>query len=86
MRFTVTWLPDLEAELARLWDTVADRRAITYAADMIDLMLKNDPLQSLTQVDDLFFLRISPLLVLCSVNEGDRTVRVIDLRYDPSNP
>jgi hypothetical protein len=39
MIYTVVWLPTAEAELARLWNTAADRNAVASAADRIDAAL-----------------------------------------------
>jgi hypothetical protein len=44
MRFTVTWHPSAERELAENWLKATDRRAVADAANTIDQLLASDPL------------------------------------------
>lgn len=44
MRFTVTFTPTCEQDLAAAWLAAADRRAVTAAASRIEHLLAADPL------------------------------------------
>jgi hypothetical protein len=44
MRFTVTWHPLAETELAEIWLQSAGREQITHALHSIDQALSSDPL------------------------------------------
>jgi hypothetical protein len=44
MRYTLTWHPSAEQELANIWLNATDRQAITSAANSIDHLLEFDPL------------------------------------------
>jgi mRNA-degrading endonuclease RelE of RelBE toxin-antitoxin system len=79
MKFTVVWLPTVEAALQELWLAAPDRTAVTDAANWIDRELLNNAHTKLTRVDDLYFLRREPLVILCDVNVDDRMVRVLDV-------
>ena len=79
MNFTVVWLPAVEAVLEDLWIGAPDRAELTKAADWIDRELGNNPLAKATRVDDFYFLRRDPLVVLCDINVDDRMVRVLDV-------
>lgn len=81
MIFTVVWLPNAEDRLAELWNSAADKQDVTDAADWIDAALRTNPLKKVVSVDNLFYLRRDPILVLCDIDEGDRMVRVVDVRY-----
>ncbi len=61
MRFTVTWHPSAEEELAAIWLQAADREAVTQAAHVIDQLLSSDPL---TQGEDFYGDRILVALPL----------------------
>jgi len=39
--------------------------------------LRNNPQTKLTSVDDFYFLRRDPLIILCDVSVDDRMVRVV---------
>lgn len=80
MKFTVVWLPTAESLLADLWNNAQDRQAVTDAANTIDRLLGNDPQTKVTPVDQLYFLRVHPLVVLCDLNFDDLMVRVIEVR------
>ena len=79
MKFTVVWLPAPEAALENLWLQAADRKAIEDAANWIDRQLLNNPLNKVTPVDELYFLRRDPLVVLCEISVDDRMVTVIEV-------
>jgi mRNA-degrading endonuclease RelE of RelBE toxin-antitoxin system len=79
MKFTVIWMPAPEARLLDFWLRATDRKQVEEAANWIDRHLRNDPLQKVTRVDDLYFLRRDPLTVLCQISVDDRIVSVIDV-------
>jgi plasmid stabilization system protein ParE len=79
MRFTVTWHPSAEQELAEIWIAATDRQAITQAAHVIDQLLASDPL---AQGEEFYGDRILvalPLAVTFAVNEQDRTVQILQV-------
>jgi len=79
MRFTVTWHPSAERELAEIWIAATDRQAITQAAHVIDQHLASDPL---AQGEEFYGDRILvtlPLAVTFGVNEQDRTVQILQV-------
>ena len=39
MKYTVTWTPSAEQDLAALWNAAPDRQAVADAADEIDTSL-----------------------------------------------
>ncbi len=85
MTFTVLWKPNAASLLAEIWLDAPDKRAVTAAADTIDLLLKNNPLdQGESRGDNLRILIVEPLAVLYDVQEDDRTVTVLSVRHVPS--
>jgi hypothetical protein len=60
MRFTVTWHPAAEAELAKIWLRESDRASITQATSFVDRALAT---QALAQGEDFYGDRI--LVMLC---------------------
>ena len=56
-----------------------DPEAVTEASDWIDRPLKDSPLSKVTRVDDYYFLRRDPLVVLCTIDVADRVVTIIEL-------
>ena len=68
MRFTVTWHPEAEDELAELWISAEDRDAITAAVLAIDTALRSDALAKGEAVaENLRAFHAPPLRVLfCS--------------------
>jgi mRNA-degrading endonuclease RelE of RelBE toxin-antitoxin system len=81
MRYTVVWLPPVEDQLADFWTSAPDRQAVTAAANAIDRALRDNPRQGVMPLDNLFYLKIEPLVVLCEISDDDRTVTVIEVRY-----
>lgn len=79
MKFTVIWMPDPEAKLVDLWVAASDRDDVEEAANWIDRQLRFNPLNKLTRVDDVYFLRRNPLTILCKVDVDDRMVSIIDV-------
>ena len=79
MQFTVTWHRKSRDELARLWLTAADRRALAVAADVIDRELSRDAhLKGEDFYGDRLFV-VPPLAVTYSVSIDDRRVEVLDV-------
>jgi hypothetical protein len=80
MRFTVTWIPSGQDELAALWVEAdpGDRARITAAANAIDARLQVDP-QSAgeSRPDGRRILYELPLAVIFEVKELDRIVTVL---------
>lgn len=80
MRFTVTWKPSAQAELASLWlaASSADRRVITAAAHEIDKALSVDAQsQGESRAANRRILFVPPLVVIFTISEPDRTVSVL---------
>lgn len=78
MRFTVTWLPSADAELAQIWIDSSDRKLVTLAAKEIERQLSNDPLnigESRGGNERIVIER--PLGVLVEVLEDDRLAKVL---------
>jgi hypothetical protein len=74
MRFTVTWHPSAERELAQIWLQATDREGVARAADQIDQVLASEPLaQGEDFYGDRLFVAL-PLAVTYTVSQPDRTV------------
>lgn len=80
MRYTVVWLPAAKAQLARLWMQASDRQAVSDSADRIDGALKDDPDKKGSLLGPLYVFHGDTLSVLYSVDDGDRMVRVMQVR------
>ncbi len=79
MKFSVVSLPAVDNVLTDLWLQAPDPRAVTDAANWIERELSNDPLSKATRVDDTYFLRRDPLVVLCTISVDDRVVKLIEI-------
>jgi hypothetical protein len=80
-RFTVSWRPEVQEDLAGIWLAAADRPAITFAADRIDQLLANDPTTQGNEVSEgLRAIAVDPLVVYFTVSEADRLVTVWAVR------
>jgi plasmid stabilization system protein ParE len=79
MRFTVTWHPSAEQELAEIWLRAADRQSVTQATNMIDQPLASDPLAHGEEFYGDRILVASPLAVTYSVRQQDRTVQILQV-------
>ena len=79
MRFTLSWHPDVERELAETWIRAPDRRAVTEAIARIEQMLT----VSADTVGEEFYgdrlLVVAPLAVTYSVSVPDRMVQVLQV-------
>jgi hypothetical protein len=77
MRFTVSWTPTAEQDLATVWMDADDRNAVTSSADTIDRLLAVDPeSRGEARFDTVRTLSIPPLGVDFEVIEPDRIVYV----------
>lgn len=75
MSYVVTWLPDAEQELARIWLAAADRAEVTYVADWIEQRLKSDPEDAgESRSDGRRILLSAPLGIIFRVLAPDRRV------------
>jgi hypothetical protein len=82
-RYTVTWLKEVEGDLAGLWLGSSDRRSVAAAANVIDVELATDAERKGAEVSEgLRSLHVSPLYVLYIVREPDRLVEMVSLRSD----
>jgi plasmid stabilization system protein ParE len=84
MIFTVTWEPDAEDELARIWLQYPNKNAIAAASDRMDTALRVDPqLQGDPHLGPTRVLLDPPLGIIFLVDEPDRRVRVVAVWYIP---
>lgn len=80
---TVTWDDDAANELMRLWlDNPKIRQDITAAADEIDRLLANQPLDlGVEQAPNLRQYVKPPLRILYKLSQADRLVRVLYVKH-----
>jgi len=77
MTFTVVWKPSAERCLAEIWTEATNRQAVTKAADSIDSLLRDNPLQAGESRDlNTRILTVAPLWVYFDVHEEDRLVAI----------
>ncbi len=79
MKYTVVWVPSALNKLADLWNHAPDRKAITQAADRIDVLLANDPETKGQPFHDKRILFESPLAVTFTVSPDDCLVEVLQV-------
>ena len=79
MRFTVSWHPLAEDELADIWLRSSDRAALTQAANYIDHVLATDPLSQGEEFYGDRLLVALPLAVTYTVSEADRSVQILQV-------
>lgn len=78
MKFTVTWMRAALDELAGIWNTAEDRRAVSAASYEIDRLLGSSPkLQGESRSGNVRIMFVPPLGVDYEVLEQDRLVRVL---------
>lgn len=78
MSYAVLWHHSAEQELARLWNSAADRQAIADAADQIDALLAQDPWdQGESRSAHLRLMFHSILSVLFEIDEARKAVSVL---------
>lgn len=77
MNYTVLWTRGAEEQLARIWMEAADRNAVRMAADTIEELLQNNPLeQGESRSGDVRVMFVEPLGVFFRVSERHRIVLV----------
>jgi plasmid stabilization system protein ParE len=79
MRFTVTWHPSAEQELAEIWLQASDQGAISTAANAIDQLLAVNPAMQGEEFYGDRLLVVLPLAVTFTASEPDRTVRILQV-------
>ena len=80
MRWTVVWMPKAEADLAELWIESEDREALTFAIDLIDELLSQDPLkQGDSREGQERWLIMRPVTIQYTVSPDDRLVTVLTI-------
>ena len=77
MRYTVTWLPSAQQELARLWMQAADKSALSAASNRIDRLLATAPLSVGLWRGRRRRVICRPLEVVYTVSPPDRLVVVV---------
>ena len=84
MKYTVIWKPSARQRLADVWIVADDRRAVASAADAIDRVLRDDPLeQGESRGGSARILIVLPLAVVYDVREDDRLVEILTVRAVP---
>ncbi len=76
MKYTVSWLPQAQDELADLWVQATDRQAVTGAADRIDRALARDADTKGQPFDGARIIVQAPLAVSFTVSPDDCQVTV----------
>jgi hypothetical protein len=79
MRFTVTWHPSAERELADIWAASNDRSEITRPANSMDELLSSDPAAQGEEFYGDRILVVLPLAVTYAVSESDRSVQILQV-------
>lgn len=77
MRYTVTWAPSAQAELARIWTSAPDQKAVADAANEIDRRLRISPETAGDELGDNRYLVVEPLVIVFTIDPGDRKVEVL---------
>ncbi len=81
MSYTVTWKRSAADQLAEIWMSAIDRRAVTAAADTLDAALRADPCQhGESRGAASRVVIVPPLAVVYEVFEADRTVEILSIR------
>lgn len=80
MRYTVVWTPAAQQDLAAVWLSESDRKAIASAAEMIDRLLARDP-ETIGEArfDTVRTVAIPPLGVDYEAIVDDRLVYVLSV-------
>jgi mRNA-degrading endonuclease RelE of RelBE toxin-antitoxin system len=80
-RYTVTWHPEAEDELAELWISAEDQDQITAAVQAIDTALRSDASAKREAVaENLRAFHAPPLRVLFVARESDCVVQIEMIR------
>jgi hypothetical protein len=84
--FTVTWEESAEDELAQLWADALDKRALTRAADRVEVDLRRDGhLLGESRPDGRRIHFEPPLGILFEVREPDRLIIVLSVWQVPAH-
>jgi hypothetical protein len=82
IRYTVTAVPSVEEDLARIWLGSTNRRAVSLAADAIDRILQEDaPQKGAEAGQGLRQLIVAPLIAKFTVIEEDRLVTIWSIEH-----
>jgi plasmid stabilization system protein ParE len=80
MIFTVIWKKTAENDLATIWTSAVNRRAVARAADMVDAELRRDGhTKGESRSGEDRVLIVPPLGVLFEARESDRTIEVLSV-------
>lgn len=82
MHYTVTWHPQAQDELARIWLEAVDRQAVTDAANEIDRQLTTSPeAKGVEFYGDRLFVA-APLAVTFMVSSDDCLVQILQVWHE----
>lgn len=79
MIFAVTWAPDAEEELVRIWISSGSRNAVKRAADETDKVLTHNPETKGTSCGKRLSLHFPPLLVVYEIVPDDCIVQIVQV-------
>jgi plasmid stabilization system protein ParE len=79
MIYTVTWDPEAEEELTRIWISSGSRGSVTKAVHRVDQLLRSNPAQAGTRHAGRLTLHQAPLLVVYEIIPDDRIVRIVQV-------
>ena len=79
MNYTVTWAPDAEEELVRIWISSGSRNAVKKAADEIDKLLRRNPEAKGELFGNKWSLHVRPLLVVYEIIPDDCLVQIVQV-------
>jgi hypothetical protein len=82
MRYTLTYIPQATAELATLWLTAKDQKAVSESADWIERELRDDPDIKGELVEGVLRKLVkAPLVFYFVVSPDDRQATVWSVRW-----
>lgn len=82
MKWTVTYSPDAQDDLAEIWMYTGDKPAVARAADEIDRLLAHDPLQvGESRAGITRIVMQPPLAAQFDVHVDDFLVVVVAIRH-----
>jgi plasmid stabilization system protein ParE len=79
MRYTVTWHPSAEADLARIWVGADDQMAVSQAANTMERLLASNPRIHGEDFYGDWLLVQPPLAVVFTVIEDDLRVEILQV-------
>jgi hypothetical protein len=84
MNYHVRWKRTAKDQLATIWMAATDRASVTDAAQQIEALLLTDPAtRGESRSGDRRILVLLPLAVVFKVNEEEKKVTVLSVRYSP---